>query len=123
MAHVKRNQSDLPLTIGEATEFLSPEEDSSVKTGSKSLSNEDRVTPPREQWGSKFEFIFSCMAFSIGLGNVSFDPIVFHRFSKRQTCLQGRLVLPKKNVSCTQKYYINSTREAERRQSMSMHLP
>lgn len=24
----------------------------------------------REQWGNKFEFILSCMAFSIGLGNV-----------------------------------------------------
>lgn len=24
----------------------------------------------REQWANKFEFIFSCMAFSIGLGNV-----------------------------------------------------
>lgn len=24
----------------------------------------------REQWGNKFEFVLSCMAFSIGLGNV-----------------------------------------------------
>jgi len=24
----------------------------------------------REQWDNKLEFIFSCMAFSIGLGNV-----------------------------------------------------
>uniref|UniRef100_T1KML9 Transporter n=1 Tax=Tetranychus urticae TaxID=32264 RepID=T1KML9_TETUR len=40
------------------------------------LTNENTQVEPdsgyrkREQWANKFEFIFSCMAFSIGLGNV-----------------------------------------------------
>ena len=89
MTHMQRNQSDLPLTVSEATEFLSPEEQSDAGKGltaiqlisKKGKSSEDAIVdgsngeaagpPAREQWASKFEFIFSCIAFSIGLGNVS----------------------------------------------------
>ena len=79
MTYMQRNQSDQPLTMGEATEFLTPEEQAAArsatehaaKNGKNDSLDADNEEPVREKWGSKFEFIFSCMAFSIGLGNVS----------------------------------------------------
>ena len=32
--------------------------------------SQDGSTPEREQWGSKWEFIFSCVGLSVGIGNV-----------------------------------------------------
>lgn len=87
MSYIQRNQSDLPLTHPETSDFMVEE---NMATGDQrrgsnkkrqsvvALGRESRLGsgtgPPirtREQWGSKFEFIFSCMAFSVGLGNVS----------------------------------------------------
>lgn len=77
MAYIQRNQSDLPLTIGETSDFLSAEEQAAnhhsgkEKAGKNRMRKDSEAPVVREHWGSKFEFIFSCMAFSVGLGNVS----------------------------------------------------
>ena len=46
----------------ESSEFLNQPQESSLQTPIKYRK--------REQWANKFEFIVSCMAFCVGLGNV-----------------------------------------------------
>lgn len=41
----------------------------SVEGGERVEKKEDDI-PPREQWDKKIDFIFSCIGYSIGLGNV-----------------------------------------------------
>lgn len=101
MSYIQRNQSDLPLTSGETSEFLPEEQEQDEleherrqqhlhrnsigkkrdKSGNLARdrlgSGTGSMGPAREQWGSKFEFIFSCMAFSVGLGNVSTSATTF----------------------------------------------
>lgn len=82
MSYISRNQSDVPLTVNETSEFITAGEeqngvDNSKKTqASNNLKRKESEVSKssirkREQWANKFEFIFSCIAFSIGLGNVS----------------------------------------------------
>ena len=40
------------------------------KNDLKSNNSEESQIPEREKWGSKWEFIFSCVGSSVGLGNV-----------------------------------------------------
>lgn len=85
MSYISRNRSDIPLTVSETSEFIATGEeqngvDNSKKTHasnnlkrkeSQASKSSTKSIRKREQWANKFEFIFSCMAFSIGLGNVS----------------------------------------------------
>ena len=47
----------------------------------------DDETDDRGQWGSKWEFILSCIGMSVGLGNVWRFPYLFVFFHSRQTFL------------------------------------
>lgn len=64
---VSLNEKDIENNISNETKSNINMDSSPSKTTTTSKTLKYRE---REQWGSKVEFILSCVAFSIGLGNV-----------------------------------------------------
>jgi len=60
-----------PLANGPAPSYAETVALNRSENGKKSPADEgtDDI-PPREQWDKKMDFIFSCIGYSIGLGNV-----------------------------------------------------
>lgn len=72
--HVKPNDlklNDLKLNNLNANDLKPIQNDVEKASTRSSVNTESNLKyREREQWGSKIEFMLSCIAFSIGLGNV-----------------------------------------------------
>ena len=68
-----KNVVHLNGTSARYTNGQPPDPTTTTTTTSMAMTNTEKLPEnyrPREQWANKLEFVFACMAYAIGLGNV-----------------------------------------------------